>query len=130
MLIPTCPDAGRPIRQVSSSYRSQAAHNPKAPIAQTARSAIAVGAGLACFIPMKYTHAKAYNRKAAAPAIMERASIAAYNFPWVVTVSVSVASATDGAAPNSPAKPLGFNTSAVRAKSEKTRAPPHQESHD
>jgi hypothetical protein len=41
----------------------------------------------------------AYTNSAAAPAIMERASIAAYDLPSLAIVSASVADATDGAAP-------------------------------
>jgi len=52
---------------------------------------------------------------AIAPAIMEWASVEAYDVPSVATVSPKVASATDGAAPNSPAKVFGFNRSPMIA---------------
>ena len=39
---------------------------------------------------------------------MERASVAAYEGPSVATVRPNVAGATEGAAPNNPAKLLGL----------------------
>jgi hypothetical protein len=50
-------------------------------------------------------------RKAIAPAIMERASTLAYRAPSVAIVRLRVPSATDGAAPKSPAKLFGLNKS-------------------
>src|ERR1700722_8045135 len=55
----------------------------------------------------------AYKKKTNAPAIMERASVAAYIFPFAAMVRPSVASAMDGAAPNNPAN---FLASARRLK--------------
>lgn len=49
--------------------------------------------------------------------------MAAYDAPSVAIVSAKVASATDGAAPKSPAKLFGFNTSPMIAKTD-TTAPP------
>jgi hypothetical protein len=49
-----------------------------------------------------------YTRNAIAPAIMERASLAAYQGPSVAIVKPSVARAIDGAAPNNPAKLFGL----------------------
>jgi hypothetical protein len=66
---------------------------------------------------------QAYARKATAAAAMERASVLAYDFPSVTTVSARVASPTEGAAPNSPAKLLGFKTSARAAKKETINPP-------
>ena len=58
-----------------------------------------------------------------APATIERASIAAYVLPWVLTANNKEASATDGAAPNKPANLLGLITSPSSAKPD-TIAPP------
>src|SRR3984893_10962898 len=58
-----------------------------------------------------------------APPIIERASIAAYDFPSVSAVSAKVASATEGAAPKRPAKRLGLKMSPRSAKAE-TSVPP------
>ena len=54
---------------------------------------------------------------------MDRLSRAVYAFPSAKTVSPRVASATDGAAPNSPAKLFGLSTSPRQANKE-TIAPP------
>src|ERR1700729_1187934 len=54
---------------------------------------------------------------------MERASRVAYAVPLLAIVSPKVANATEGAAPNSPAKLLGFNTS-PRAENSATTIPP------
>src|ERR1700739_527673 len=54
---------------------------------------------------------------------MERASSAAYALPSATIVSPSVAKATEGAAPKSPAKLLGFSTSPIMAKKETTNPP-------
>ncbi len=51
---------------------------------------------------------KTYKKRAIAPTIIERDSAAAYNFPSVRMVSPTVASATEGAAANRPAKLLGL----------------------
>src|ERR1700688_4942416 len=66
---------------------------------------------------------QAYKKKTKAPAIMERASVAAYIFPFAAIVSPRVASAMDGAAPNNPAKLFGFSTS-LRAANADTATPP------
>src|ERR1700737_4346496 len=66
---------------------------------------------------------EAQKKKATAPAIMERAAVAAYEGPSVATVRPNVASATEGAAPNNPAKLFGLSTSPMIAKPE-TTAPP------
>jgi inorganic pyrophosphatase len=60
-----------------------------------------------------------------APATIERASRAAYEFPSLSIVSMSVASATEGAAPNKPAKLFGRKTSPTIAKSD-TMSPPNK----
>lgn len=73
----TCCRTAKLIRIVMMLYRNQAAQRPKAPNIQTSNSATAVGADLECLIPMKYTHDTAYIKNAAAPAIMDLASIAA-----------------------------------------------------
>ena len=65
----------------------------------------------------------AYKKKTNAPAIMERASVAACIFPFAAMVRPSVASAMDGAAPNNPAKLFGFSTSPKAANAE-TATPP------
>ena len=62
-------------------------------------------------------------KKAAAPRTMDRASIAAYDFPSFRTVRPIVANATDGAAPRSPAKLFGLRASASVAKTETTNPP-------
>src|SRR5579864_582086 len=54
---------------------------------------------------------------------MERPSVAAYHPPELATVNPSVASATEGAAPNSPAKLFGSNRSPRIAKDETTPPP-------
>src|SRR5438105_1976170 len=58
-----------------------------------------------------------------APATIERDSVATYRAPSVETVRQRVARATEGAAPNSPAKLLGLNKSPNSANAE-TTAPP------
>ena len=58
-----------------------------------------------------------------APAIIERPSVAVYHLPELTTVSPSVASATDGAAPNNPAKLFGLHISPRTAKDETTMPP-------
>lgn len=55
--------------------------------------------------------------------IIERASMLAYCAPSLVTVSASVARATEGAAPNNPAKLFGLNKSPRRAKNETVKPP-------
>src|SRR5665213_629496 len=65
----------------------------------------------------------AYRKNAIAPPIMECASTAAYCFPFFETVSASVASATEGAAPKRPAKLFGEN-SPPRNENTATTAPP------
>jgi hypothetical protein len=62
-------------------------------------------------------------KKANAPAIMELASMEAYDFPSLATVSPNVASATEGAAAKSPAKLLGLKRSPRIAKIETTTPP-------
>ena len=52
-------------------------------------------------------HKNAYTENAAAPATMERASVAAKIVPSFHTAIPRLASATDGAAPNNPAKLFG-----------------------
>src|SRR5579859_5686725 len=58
-----------------------------------------------------------------APRIIEWASIAAYCFPSFITVRASVASATEGAAPNNPAKVFGFKRAEMNEKTQTTRPP-------
>jgi hypothetical protein len=65
----------------------------------------------------------AYRQKAPAPAIIERASAAAYILPSATIVSPNVANEIEGAAPNKPAKLFGFRTSASAANDETTRPP-------
>jgi hypothetical protein len=65
----------------------------------------------------------AYKKKTNAPAIMERASVAAYIFPFAAIVRPRVASAMEGAAPNNPAKLLGFSTSPNAANADTTIPP-------
>jgi hypothetical protein len=60
---------------------------------------------------------------ATAPHIIERASTAAYEIPWLATAKASVAKATEGAAPNKPAKLFGFSTS-PSAENTETTSPP------
>ena len=72
---------------------------------------------------MKCMTQQAYARNATAPAIMERASTAAYQEPSVAIVKPSVAKATDGAAPNSPAKLLGLRVFPKVANAETKRPP-------
>src|ERR1700746_144434 len=57
------------------------------------------------------------------PAIIEVASVDAYCLPSFMRTRPSVASATDGAAPNSPAKLFGLKTSPRTEKNE-TAIPP------
>ena len=66
---------------------------------------------------------QAYARNAIAPAIMERASRAAYQEPSVAIVKASVARAIDGAAPNNPAKLFGLRIFPKVANAE-TKSPP------
>jgi hypothetical protein len=66
---------------------------------------------------------QAYRRKAPALATIERASMDAYVRPSEEAVKASVARPTEGAAPNSPAKLFGFNTSPSAAKNETARPP-------
>lgn len=74
--------------------------------------------------PLRFLLAsEAYAKNAIAPAIIERASAAAYNCPSLATVSPRVASATDGAAPNNPAKLFGLRMSPIIA-NEETTSPP------
>ena len=54
---------------------------------------------------------------------MECASTAAYCFPSFTTVSPSVASAIDGAAPNNPANVFGLNRSEISENAETTSPP-------
>jgi hypothetical protein len=49
-----------------------------------------------------------YRQRDAAPASMERHSVPAYTLPSFEMVSARVARATDGAAPNNPAKLVGL----------------------
>jgi hypothetical protein len=72
---------------------------------------------------MKCITHHAYAKNAVAPAIIERASKAAYREPSVAMVKPSVARAIDGAAPNSPAKLFGFSTFPKAANAE-TKSPP------
>src|SRR6266513_2882632 len=58
-----------------------------------------------------------------APITIEWASVPAMTLPSVDTVKQSVASATDGAAPNSPAKLFGLNRSEIRENTETTKPP-------
>jgi hypothetical protein len=55
--------------------------------------------------------------------IIDLASTLAYLWPSFATVRARVASATEGAAPNSPAKLLGFKRSPNREKAETTIPP-------
>src|SRR6201981_2226305 len=64
-----------------------------------------------------------YRHNASDPIIMERPSTAAYAGPSFQKAIASAASATDGAAPNNPAKLLGRKTSASRAKVETANPP-------
>jgi len=64
-----------------------------------------------------------YIRKPTAPAIMERDSNAAYKEPWVATVSTRDARATEGAAPNKPAKLFGFRM-VPKVENAETNSPP------
>jgi hypothetical protein len=66
---------------------------------------------------------EAYAKNATEPAIIERASIEAYDLPSATIVRPNVARATDGAAPNNPAKLFGLSRSPITAKTE-TTAPP------
>src|SRR6266496_3318754 len=66
---------------------------------------------------------EAYTKKAIAPAIIDRASVAAYMAPSLLTVSAKVAKATEGAAAKRPAKLLGLNRSPRKAKPD-TNTPP------
>ena len=72
---------------------------------------------------MKCITQQAYARNAIAPAIMERASRAAYQEPSVAIVKPSVARAIDGAAPNNPAKLFGLRIFPKVANAE-TKSPP------
>src|ERR1700693_1472559 len=72
---------------------------------------------------MKCMTQQAYARNAIAPAIMERASSAAYQEPAVAIVNASVARAIDGAAPNNPAKLFGLRIFPKVANAE-TKSPP------
>src|SRR5438105_12062928 len=64
-----------------------------------------------------------YKHNASEPIIMERPSIAAYVGPRFQKAMVRVASATDGAAPNKPAKLLGRKRSPRTAKIETANPP-------
>src|SRR5215470_7633673 len=57
------------------------------------------------------------------PAIIDVASVEAYCAPSFMMVRPSVATATEGAAPNSPAKLFGLNTS-PRTEKKETAIPP------
>ncbi len=72
---------------------------------------------------IRWAQRHAYTRNATAPPTIERASSAAKSFPSAEIVMPNVASATEGAAPKSPAKLLGFKISAIIAKSETTEPP-------
>jgi hypothetical protein len=75
------------------------------------------------FLIISQLHNVAYAQKASAPTIIERASIAAKSLPFVAIVSPRVASATEGAAANKPAKLLGLRMS-PRAANNDTMRPP------
>jgi hypothetical protein len=65
----------------------------------------------------------AYMKNAIAPVTIDWASAAAYERPDAMTVRTSVAKATDGAAPNKPAKLFGLRTVPIAANAE-TQTPP------
>ena len=66
---------------------------------------------------------KAYTNNATAPRIIERASALATAVPCVKTVKPSDAKATEGAAPNNPAKVFGFSRSEMSENAETTKPP-------
>jgi hypothetical protein len=102
--------------------RRNAAQVPNA-ASHTMRLPIVAGAALTFLRSISQVQSAEYTKKHAAPTTMERASRAACAFPSAKTVSPSVPSATDGAAPNRPAKLFGFSTSPREANSD-TIMPP------
>ena len=64
-----------------------------------------------------------YRNNPAAPAIIERHSVSAKAFPSLEIASARVASATDGAAPNNPAKLVGLKRPPTVANAETTSPP-------
>ena len=104
-------------------YRRNSAQVPRAAASHTMRLPIVAGAASSGLCSMSQVQSAEYTRKDAAPTTMDRASRAAYAFPSAKIVSPSVARATDGAAPNKPAKLFGFSTSLRQANS-KTIVPP------
>src|SRR4029077_12259002 len=103
--------------------RRNTAQVPNAAASHTMRLPIVAGAALSFLRSISQVQSAEYAKKDAAPTTMDRASRAAYAFPSAKTVSPSVASAIDGAAPNRPAKLFGFSTSPREANSD-TIMPP------
>lgn len=68
-------------------------------------------------------HTQAYTQRAMAPMTIERASRAAYRAPLAWIVSARVASATEGAAPKTPAKLFGREISPTMAKRQTAKPP-------
>src|ERR1700722_6911409 len=96
---------------------------PKAHANHKAMAALVVGrTGRRRRISSRPTR-EAYAKNASAPRIIDFASVLAYALPSFVTVKTRVARATEGAAPNNPAKLLGFNRSPNSANPE-TATPP------
>lgn len=85
--------------------------------------AVAARSGVQRHRAINCRHVNAYAAKAAAPAIMERASCEAKILPSCVTVKARVASATEGAAPKIPANVFGLKTSAREANAQTTKPP-------
>lgn len=65
----------------------------------------------------------AYAKNAAAPAIIDRPSVATYDRGCIAMVNPRVASATDGADPKIPANVFGFTMSLITAKAQTTTPP-------
>jgi hypothetical protein len=95
----------------------------KAQANQTANAMVVAAVARNLVLARNWTHTEVYAKNAALPASIERASTAAYIFPFPSMVIPNVANAIEGAAPNNPAKLFGFKTSPRTAKTETTRPP-------
>jgi hypothetical protein len=104
-------------------YRRNSAQVPSATPSHTMRLPIVAGAASTFLRSISQVQRAEYIKRHAAPTTMDRASRAAYTFPSAKTVNPRVAKATDGAAPNRPAKLFGFSTSPRQANRE-TIVPP------
>src|SRR5690348_7614419 len=98
-------------------------HRAKAAANQTGSETSAAASG--CMRPRssKRLSTAAYRPSAMAPKTRERHSRLAYILPCLAMVSPRLASASEGAALNRPAKLLGFRRSPINAKSDTTTPP-------